>query len=153
MENQFKITVPKPCHENWDKMNPENAGRFCNSCSKTVVDFTNMNATEIQNYFSNNKEKSVCGRLKDEQLDTIILKIPPQVLFTQIQFHKIFMFALLICMGTSLLSCEYEDGSKQKIDGVEVADPNEERIIMGAMSVPSKEEMKIYDSIQKIPSK
>ena len=42
MERNFKITIPQPCHENWDQMTPKDNGRFCLSCSKTVVDFTSM---------------------------------------------------------------------------------------------------------------
>ena len=36
MEN--KITIPKPCNKDWNSMSPNKKGRFCNSCSKTVID-------------------------------------------------------------------------------------------------------------------
>ena len=46
MEN--KIRIQNPCNENWNSMLPDKKGRFCNSCNKTVVDFTKMKNTEIQ---------------------------------------------------------------------------------------------------------
>jgi hypothetical protein len=55
-------------------------------------------------------------------LDSIIIKIPSQVLFSQVHFYKIFLLALLISMGTTLFSCADRKGNKQKIDGVEVVD-------------------------------
>jgi hypothetical protein len=122
METNYKITIPQPCHEDWNKMTPDETGRFCNSCVKSVVDFTNMKAPEIQEYFIKNSGKNVCGRFKTAQLDSIIIRIPKDVLFSQVQFHKIFMLALLVSMGTTLLSCQNSNGDKQKIDSVEVVD-------------------------------
>lgn len=122
MKSNYKISVPKPCHEDWNQMTPDETGRFCNNCVKSVVDFTNMETPEIQEYFIKNQGKSVCGRFKTEQLDSIIIQIPREVLFSQVQFHKIFMLALLISMGTTLLSCQNNEGGKQKIDSVEVVD-------------------------------
>lgn len=115
MDTKYKIAIPKPCHEDWNKMTLEQSGRFCGSCAKSVVDFTQMNDTEIQSYFVINQGKNVCGRFKNEQLETIIIKIPRQVLFSQIHFHKMFMLALLISMGTTLFSCSDKNGNKQKL--------------------------------------
>jgi hypothetical protein len=120
METNYKITIPKPCHENWDKMMPNESGRFCGSCAKSVIDFTQMKSSEIQEYFIMNQGKSICGRFKNQQLDSIIIKIPSQVLFSQVHFHKMFLLALLVSMGTTLFSCADKNGNKQKIDGVEV---------------------------------
>lgn len=122
MENHFKITIPKPCHEDWNTMTPDATGRFCSSCTKSVVDFTNKTTTEIQHYFIENQGQKVCGRFQNKQLDTLIITIPKYILFSQVKFHKAFMLALLISMGTTLLSCQDKDGSVQKIDKVEVVD-------------------------------
>ncbi|BFM44258.1 hypothetical protein CFS9_28990 [Flavobacterium sp. CFS9] len=74
MEN--KITVPKPCNENWNSMSPNKNGRFCGSCSKTVVDFTKMTTTEIQNYFVENSGKeNICGHFKSTQIETEIRNV------------------------------------------------------------------------------
>ncbi|WP_288458801.1 TonB-dependent receptor plug domain-containing protein [uncultured Chryseobacterium sp.] len=64
----MKITIPKPCHENWELMTPEDKGRFCEVCSKTVRDFTNASDEEIINVFSTTSE-NICGNFNESQLD------------------------------------------------------------------------------------
>jgi hypothetical protein len=122
METKHKITIPEPCHENWDKMKPKDNGRFCLSCSKTVVDFTNILPQEVQHFFIQNQNNRICGRFKDEQLETITIQIPSQVLHTQTQYHKMFLLALFIAMGTTLFSCSDKDGNKNRIDKIEIVD-------------------------------
>ena len=69
MEN--KINIPKPCNENWKAVLPNKKGRFCNSCDKTVVDFTKMTNLEINKYFINNsKNENICGHFKLHQVET-----------------------------------------------------------------------------------
>ena len=120
METSYKITIPEPCHEDWNKMTTNETGRFCNSCAKSVIDFTKMKSKEIQDYFIANQGKNICGRFDTKQLDTLVISIPEQILLSQAGFHKIFLLALLITMGTTLLSCSDKNGNKQKIEKVEV---------------------------------
>lgn len=65
--------IEEPCHADWDQMKPEAKGRFCESCSKTVVDFSSMSDFSIVNYLENNKDQSVCGRFEEKQLDRTYL--------------------------------------------------------------------------------
>ena len=44
---KYIIRIPDPCHEDWNKMTPDDKGKFCNSCCKSVVDFTNKSDQEI----------------------------------------------------------------------------------------------------------
>ncbi|MDR7208177.1 energy transducer TonB [Flavobacterium piscis] len=122
MERKYKITIPKPCHENWDKMAPKENGRFCLSCSKTVIDFTTMLPEEIQHFFIQNQNESVCGRFKNEQLKSLIIQIPSRILFNHTHYHKMFLLAFFITMGTTLFSCADKDGNKEKIDKIEIVE-------------------------------
>ncbi len=63
---QYKIHIPAPCHESWDKMSPTEKGRFCTLCEKEVQDFTTM--TESQILLSLKGKDAVCGRLTSKQL-------------------------------------------------------------------------------------
>lgn len=62
----MKITIPKPCHENWDNMTTLEKGKFCSVCSKTVHDFTNFSDEELINTFDSDKD--ICGRFREDQL-------------------------------------------------------------------------------------
>ena len=75
LRNKINISIPKPCHENWEAMTPAEKGRFCSACSKTVLDFTKASDREIVNYLSNNK--NTCGRFNNYQLNRDLI-IPKQ---------------------------------------------------------------------------
>jgi len=126
MKKQFKLSVPKPCHEDWSKMTPKEKGRFCQSCSKTVVDFTQHSKEGIQQYLRENLGQQVCGRLRREQLDMITLEIPTATFHQSLSFQKLFLLALLFVMGSTLFSCQHSNGTKQKIKNVIVTDTIEE---------------------------
>lgn len=66
----MKISIPKPCQENWNTMTPNEKGRFCLSCNKTVVDFSRMKKDEIVSYLEN-QNKVICGRVRIEDLVNI----------------------------------------------------------------------------------
>ncbi|KQX09040.1 hypothetical protein [Flavobacterium sp. Root420] len=140
MERKYKLTIPEPCTENWDEMTPKENGRFCLSCSKTVVDFTAMLPDEVQHFFIENQNNKVCGRFKKSQLDTITIQIPSRILYTQTHYHKLFLLALFIAMGTTLFSCKDENGNKQKIEKVQVVqdDAPVEHITVGETTSKSK---------------
>ncbi|WP_162143032.1 TonB-dependent receptor plug domain-containing protein [Chryseobacterium gregarium] len=64
----MKITIPQSCHENWDTMTPDEQGRFCSVCSKTVRDFTAASDEDIATAFSGISE-TACGQFKASQLN------------------------------------------------------------------------------------
>lgn len=61
------IYIPKPCHENWNKMTPEEKGRHCAVCSKVVTDFTKMNTEQIITTLQESTGE-VCGHINIDQL-------------------------------------------------------------------------------------
>jgi len=76
----IRYTIEEPCHEDWNQMKPEAKGRFCSSCSKTVVDFSSMSDFSIVTYMEGKKHESVCGRFRPDQMDRpYLLPKPHQV--------------------------------------------------------------------------
>ncbi|MCG2617307.1 carboxypeptidase-like regulatory domain-containing protein [Terrimonas sp. NA20] len=67
MAKKFQLNVPDPCQEDWKEMKTTGCGRFCDSCQKTVVDFTMMDDQQLALFFKKNTE-NVCGRLRVDQL-------------------------------------------------------------------------------------
>ncbi len=80
---KLQISIPEPCHENWQQMTPTEQGRFCNACAKEVVDFSMMTDTEVLNYFTKITHEKVCGRALPSQLERTITtpKEPKKKLF------------------------------------------------------------------------
>ena len=62
------ISIPKPCHEQWDGMTTTERGAFCQSCQTEVIDFSAMTDREVIEYLS--KNKAGCGRFRNDQLNT-----------------------------------------------------------------------------------
>lgn len=76
-KQSLQITIPTPCTEDWNKMNPQEQGRFCNSCQKCVIDFTGWTDAQIYNYITQHTNKNICGRFNNTQLNRE-LYIPAQ---------------------------------------------------------------------------
>jgi hypothetical protein len=72
MNPKFSIQIPNPCHEDWNQMLPAEQGRFCQSCEKTVVDFSQMSDKQVLEYFKSKQQTSqrVCGRFRVEQVSS-----------------------------------------------------------------------------------
>ena len=64
----YILSIPTPCHESWDAMTPAEQGRFCQSCQKTVTDFSTMSDKELISFLSNTNG-NICGRFQQEQLN------------------------------------------------------------------------------------
>lgn len=120
--SNFIVRIPEPCHEDWNKMQPDAKGKFCSSCNKSVFDFSNKTDDEIRNILIEHKDQKVCGHFKKSQVNrplniTINLGNLPR----NISITKAFGIALFIVFGTMLFSCTDEKGTK--IDGIEIIDP------------------------------
>lgn len=144
MNNKHKITITEPCQENWDNMIPNENGRFCMNCAKTVIDFSLMLPEEIQHFFIQNQNEKICGRFKNSQLEAITIQIPIEVLYTQTNYHKMFLLALFIAMGTTLFSCQDKEGNINKIDKIE--------IVEDSSKTTANDKPLINDSLNKKPS-
>lgn len=74
---KMQLSIPEPCHENWQQMTATEQGRFCNACAKEVIDFSTMTDIQVLNYFNNIANEKVCGRALPEQLDRPISRPEP----------------------------------------------------------------------------
>ncbi len=103
---KIEFSIPKPCHEDWNKMSPRERGRFCDKCAKTVLDFTSKNDEEIQEYVTEHQGEKLCGRFRNDQLKKPVqIRIFYKSMINRISYAQAFLVSLLIAFGTTLFSC------------------------------------------------
>jgi hypothetical protein len=113
-----QISIPKPCHENWENMLPEEQGRYCLACSKTVIDFSGWEQQQILDYLQNKRGEKVCGRFNVSQLASQHLskEILPVIINSRFSLLKKIAAIIFICFG--VMSCK--DVTAQKTTGAPV---------------------------------
>ncbi|RTQ44870.1 hypothetical protein EJV47_27070 [Hymenobacter gummosus] len=62
------LTIQAPCQEAWARMTPTACGRFCQSCQKEVLDFTDLAPADILAIVRSRPAGSVCGRIPADTL-------------------------------------------------------------------------------------
>lgn len=114
MSNQhYTIRIPEPCSENWNTMQPDEKGRFCSSCSKSVHDFSNKTDAEIHQVISSSKDKHICGYFRKSQIDRPLnISVPVHLLPTGLSQARAFAIALFLVFGTLLISCTDDKGKE-----------------------------------------
>ena len=100
----FQIKNTFACSENWDKMNPTEKGRFCEVCTKEVIDFTTLSKNEIIAVFQKNNYQALCARAYPSQLNTIYLEDNLENVSWNLPFWQKFLLVLLVCFGPEFLN-------------------------------------------------
>ncbi|UPK70783.1 carboxypeptidase-like regulatory domain-containing protein [Chitinophaga filiformis] len=88
------ISIPRPCNESWNNMLPVQKGKFCQSCQKVVVDFTQMSDEQILQYHKAHPGKS-CGHYYASQLNRSLEATQP--------IRRRFLPALLLAPLTTFI--------------------------------------------------
>ncbi|MCC6372594.1 MAG: T9SS type A sorting domain-containing protein [Bacteroidia bacterium] len=142
----FTVRIPEPCHEDWNKMNPNSNGRHCESCNTTVFDFSGKSDAQITDLLKAAKGEKMCGRFKTTQLNRPLtsnynLNVLPQ----NISATRVFAIALFLVFGSFLFSCtDYQDKKIEKteaLSGVVIAET------MGEVDVPNETSGNNTDSV------
>jgi hypothetical protein len=124
MPTSLQLNIAEPCHENWQNMTPQEQGRFCGSCRKTVVDFTMMSDQEVLNYFLK-ADHNICGRFANDQLNKDLKITEKKKRFSWAYIWNILIATFLITKADAQVK-----GKPEK--PVEVI--NEDRQIMGVVA-------------------
>jgi len=96
---KIQLSIPRPCHEIWDSMKPSEKGKFCASCQKTVIDFTEMSDRQIAEFFKR-PIGSVCGHFYQNQLNKDI-QLPKKRIPWVKYFFQFALPAFLVSMKSN----------------------------------------------------
>ncbi|MBD8487248.1 carboxypeptidase-like regulatory domain-containing protein [Echinicola sp. CAU 1574] len=86
-KKNYRISINQPCEQEWASMKNHSQGKFCQECSKAVIDFSNLKDDEITKILKNNSAE-LCGRFKKQQLNR---SIEPQKDTRSSSFSKLFI--------------------------------------------------------------
>lgn len=110
----MKLYMPKPCHEDWEEMLPEEQGRLCLICNRTVVDFINWEPDAIKDYIIQRRGERVCGRFTVDQLDITEkaeeLNWPALIRLSGLSFLKKVAAVIVVVFGVAVSSCNNKTG-------------------------------------------
>ena len=87
-------------------MLPNDNGRYCNSCAKTVIDFSVMTDEQVQQYIIQHQQEHMCGRFKKTQLHRIVIDLPANILYVRMPLWKKFLVACMIIFAASIFPFE-----------------------------------------------
>ncbi|MGB0862213.1 MAG: hypothetical protein ACPGXZ_04810, partial [Saprospiraceae bacterium] len=71
----FQVNIPEPCNEDWSKMTPQEQGRFCGKCAKTIIDYSYQSDRAIAKVLKENNGQ-ICGRFRSDQLQRDLVLEP-----------------------------------------------------------------------------
>jgi hypothetical protein len=135
IKNSIQISIPEPCHENWNAMTPREKGRYCTSCSKTVIDFSVMNDDQIIKTIQESTG-NICGHFYGDQLNRRITTTPKPK-WWQNSFWKYIVGIFLLLKG-----------GQAKAQGKPVCTPVEQNstpqkpVVLGRMTPRAEKEIK-----------
>lgn len=105
--NRARIILTNPCSENWNAMQVDNVGRFCDSCQKSVIDFTSKSDEEIKTFLKDKRGEQLCGRFYVNQVERIRIEIDQNILISNIPFWQKFLVIVLVCFGPDFLGTDF----------------------------------------------
>lgn len=114
------VKIENACSEIWNEMAPTEKGAFCQVCATNVIDFTNKSSLEIKQLLLANSGNSVCGRIKDQQLEQLNTEFELWKMNSSQSIQRAMVFSLLVVFGLTLFSCTNEK-DKQAIQALQAS--------------------------------
>ncbi len=102
--DKYLLHINEACSENWDAMTPNDKGKFCNNCNRTVFDFTTANDNEIIQFIEKAKGEEFCGKFEEQQLNRWLEKT--SIRTSNPALYKFLLSFLLLTGGQDLFAQE-----------------------------------------------
>ncbi|WP_373513334.1 hypothetical protein [Persicitalea sp.] len=96
--SNYLLKIDDPCPESWAAMSPTDSGRFCASCAKNVIDFTNLSDDQVLAIIKISSG-NLCGRMEESQMNRFLVsKAEPS---NKARFFRLIASLFLISAGES----------------------------------------------------
>lgn len=143
--NQAKIVLTNPCSENWNSMQVDAIGRFCQSCQKSVIDFSSKSDDEIKTFLKDKQGKKLCGRFYIHQVERIRIEIDLNILISDIPFWQKFLVVVLVCFGPDFLGTDFVF-AQTETDSIPVISQQVDSIVSAPVVEPDSTSQVTVDS-------
>jgi hypothetical protein len=148
MNQQGRIEIPKPCHENWADMSQQEQGRHCDVCCKVVIDFTAMPTEKVIEIIAQKKSEKICGRFRNDQLHVNRAEVK-----SPRNRYRVFMAALYFVFG-GLLFTSCNSHKNTQMGGVKMENFTEDQNGFNNLDTPSsRTRNKIDHPVKLAPTK
>lgn len=155
------LKIENPCTESWENMHEISGGRFCDLCSKKVVDLTLLSDSEILKILDQS-EGNICGHISRSRLQKPLINIEEVTRSNPDKERIVFSkFAAGLTLATTLTGVGFTDAPASKIEVVqeqnskttssEIHDQQDEKFKTGFQDV--KISGRVLDSKTKEPLK
>lgn len=147
---KVQIQIADPCNKNWNAMIPNNDGRHCLQCCKTVIDFTDWEPEKILDYIKENK--NICGRIYPQQMivEDKRHNLISNIINSSLAYWKKIAAIVIICFAVAAdTSAQTQQHTPQKTKTHVVKKPvktPKQSPIMGLVAPPKKNNI---DSIKR----
>lgn len=133
MPNPVHIHIAEPCHENWQQMTPNEQGRHCMSCQKTVIDFSLMSDQEILHYISR-ASSSICGRFNNDQLNKTYAEKEVKRAFSFRYAWNVVVATFLLTGNKAMAQGEVVVKKKEPVSQYDKTNYKREELVLGGIS-------------------
>ena len=112
-KNIREIKIGYSCHKDWSKMSGSNAERHCESCSKSVFNFSDSSNEEILKFLAARDGQKNCGKFDRQQLELLNQSLTKS---SEANFYKPLILGAslttLVACGTSKKVCKTNHNHK-----------------------------------------
>jgi len=138
----MKARIHEPCDADWNAMKIVHSGRFCDHCTKNVIDFTRMQREDILQYLMARPYERVCGRVLRSQLDfsdtdylTVIRKLPQNPALANNAFYILAVCSLVLSgCGSPAQKTAQKAGTEQTVPGIQETPATPDSLCTGEAS-------------------
>jgi hypothetical protein len=113
---QIQLTIPKPCHQDFDTMPRTSQGMHCGLCERDIIDFTSMSDDDFRIFLLDTNFKLTCGVFRNDQLDKPIFIEKPTPVFSFTFLRKIAAAVFLLPLSLQQVFAQKKHSTYQVVN-------------------------------------
>lgn len=113
---QIQLTIPKPCHQDFDAMPRTAQGMHCGLCERDIIDFTSMSDDDLRAFLLDSNFKLTCGVFRNDQLDKPLFIEKPTPVFSFSFLRKLAAAVFLLPLSLQQVFAQKKQSTYQVVN-------------------------------------